>query len=234
MLNLAKSLPVAALILLLGGALANSATKNATFWANTASTSLAPTTNAPKSDTLSDTLVIPGQRVGPVTRNTTRQDLVKRFGTARLTDQSVNMGEGFTQPGTRVNLGPNRSFSVVWSDTTRTKPVEVRNLGSAWRTPQGIGVGTPFAQLQRKLGRFELYGFGWDYSGTVLLRGSQLAQYDKTLILRLRPAPGAAEKAPNDYRAVLGDGTFSSTNPHLPPLRLQVGEMIVRLAPEGR
>lgn len=231
MIKPAKSLPIMALILLLGCSIANSTTQTATSSANPSSATPAPPLEATKSDVLPDTLVIPGQRVGPVTRDTTREDLAKQFGEARLTEQSVNIGEGFTEPGTRVDLGPERSFSVVWADTTRTKPVEVRNLGPAWQTPQGIGVGTPLSQLQQKLGQFELYGFAWDYGGTVLLQGSKLAQYEKTLVLRVQPGPDATEKSPNDYRAVMGERKFSSTNPHLRSLDIKVREMIVRLVP---
>jgi hypothetical protein len=165
-----------------------------------------------------------------VTRHTTRQDLAKRFGAARLTDQPISIGEGFTEPGTRVNLGSEFSFSIVWADSMRTQPKEIRNLGSGWRTPQGIGVGTPLAQLQQKLGLFKFYGFAWDYGGTVLLEGTKLAKYEDLLILRLRTAPDAAQRSPNDFKALIGERQFSSNNSHLPPLKPMVGEMIVRLA----
>ena len=230
----AKSLPFVALILMLGCPNANSATKAVMSLAQASSTALTPTTAATKSDPLPGSLVIPGERVGPVTRNTTRQNLAQWFGKSRLSDQSVNIGEGFTQPGTRVDLGPERSFTVIWSDTTRTKPVEVRNLGPAWQTPQGIRIGTPLNQLQQKLGTFQFFGFAWDYGGTVVLEGTKLSRYQKTLVLRLATAPNAPQRAPNDYQAVMGDRKFSSTNPRLKSLGVKVGEMIVRLAPTQR
>lgn len=229
-----KSFPVVALILMLGCPNANSATKAAMSSVLASSAVLTPTTVATKSDPLPGSLVIPGERVGPVTRNTTRENLAQWFGKSRLTDQSVNIGEGSTEPGTRVDLGPERSFTVIWSDRTRTKPVEVRNLGSAWQTPQGIRIGTPLSQLQQKLGPFQLFGFGWDYGGTVVLEGTKLAQYQKTLVLRLTTAPNVAERARNDYQAVLGDRKFSSTNPRFKSLGVKVGEMIVRLSPIQR
>jgi len=225
-----RSIPILTLALLLGYSSTNLATPAPTSPVDKASPTSEPTTKLTKFQTLSDTVVIPGERVGPVTRNTTRQDLVKQFGQNRLQDRAVSIGEGFTEPGTRVNPGVDRSFTVVWTDTSRTRPKEIRNLGPAWRTPEGIGVGTSLAQLQQTLGSFKFYGFGWDYSGTVLLEGTKLAKYKNALILRLRTAPGVAEKFPDDLRAVEGDGLFSSTNPHLRSLKPQVGEMIVRLA----
>ena len=43
---------------------------------------------------LKNTLVVPGERVGPVTRTTTYQDLVKLFGKSRLSDRVVYGPEG--------------------------------------------------------------------------------------------------------------------------------------------
>ena len=230
MSKLAKSLPIFGFVVVLGYFNTNLVTR-AVSPVKKPYPASAPSTQAQKPDTLSDTQVIPGVRVGPVTRNTTRQDLAKRFGAARLKDQPINIGEGETEPGTRVELGSKRSFSVVWTDSSRSKAKEIRYLGSDWRTPQGIGVGTSLAQLQQKLGTFKLYGFAWDYGGTVLLEGTKLAQYDQKLILRLRIAPDAARKSPNDFKAVMGERQFSSSNPHLRSLKPEVGEMIVQLAP---
>jgi hypothetical protein len=226
-----KNLPLILLVLLLGCSNTELASNTGTSSPSSSPATPIASAQSTKPNALSDTLVIPGQRVGPVKSNTTRQDLVKLFGEARLADENVAIGEGFTEPGTRIDLGPERSFTVVWSDTNRTKAVAVRNLGTAWRTEQGIGVGTPFNQLQQKLGQFNFHGFAWDYGGTVVLAGTKLAQYKDVLILRLQTAPDDPQKSPEDFKAVVGDRKFSSTNPHLRSLNIQVGEMIVQLAP---
>ena len=222
MFKLAKNLSITLLVLLLG---CSSTEPSAT------STTVSDI-EAANSQAQLDTLIIPGERVGPVTRNTSLEDLTQLFGEENLTNEEVSLGEGFTQPGTRVKLGPKRSFTVVWSDQTRTKPLDIRNFGSDWQTAQGIGVGTSLEELRKKLGEFELYGFAWDYSGTVLLKGTKLDEYDGLLFLQLSTAPNAAQTSPDDYQAVLGDQTFSSTNSHLTPLDVTVGEMVVRLAPD--
>ncbi len=183
-----------------------------------------------QSKQLKDTLVIPGQRVGQVTSKTTMSDLVKLFGKSSLSDQTISgpEGQGF-YAATQVNQSRDRSFMVVWSDDTRTKLLDVRNLGTAWKTPEGIGVGTPLSELQQKLGEFKLYGLGWDYSGTILLESSRLSRYQGKLILQVDTAPNAYKKFPNDYKAVSGDGTFSSTDPHWKPLGVRLGSMVVVL-----
>lgn len=179
---------------------------------------------------LKDTLIMPGERVGPVTKNTSRQDLVKLFGAATLQDRTISGPEGIgTFSATRVNLGSQRSFTVVWTDAKRTKAATIRDLGSAWKTPQGIGIGTSFAELRKQLGEFKLYGLAWDYSGTILLENTKLANYKGKLNLQVGPTPDAAKKYPRQYQAVMGDATFSSSNPNWQPLEIRVQQMIVYL-----
>lgn len=179
---------------------------------------------------LKDTLVIPGERVGSITKNTSRQELTKLFGASRLQDKTIFGPEGIGKfPATRVNLGQERSFTIVWADEKRTKPATIRDFGSAWKTPQGIGVGTSLAELTDKLGEFKLYGLAWDYSGTIVLENTKLSDYKGKLILQVAPAPDAAKKYPRQYQAVMGDSTFTSSNPNWQPLGITVQQMIVYL-----
>ncbi len=189
--------------------------------------------NIAKSQPLTDTLIVPGQRVGPITRTTTKQDLVKLFGASRLVDKTISGAEGIGSfAATQLKLSQGRSLLIVWSDNSRTKPLDVRNLGSAWKTREGIGVGTPLSELRKKLGNFKIYGLGWDYGGTILLDSSKLSRYEGKLILRVDAAPNAYEKFPNNYQAVSGDSTFSSSNPHWKPLGIKLSEIIVVLNPQ--
>ncbi|WP_392534889.1 hypothetical protein [Nostoc sp. C117] len=185
-----------------------------------------------KSQPLTDTLIVPGERVGPITPTTTKQDLIKLFGASHLVDKTISGAEGIGSfAATELKLSQGRSLLVVWSDNTRTKPLDVRNLGSAWKTREGIGVGISLNELRKKLGNFKLYGLGWDYGGTILLDSSKLSRYQGKLILRVDGAANASEKFPNDYQAVSGDGTFSSSNSHWKPLGIRLTEIIVTLNP---
>ncbi|PSN80607.1 hypothetical protein C8B47_05740 [filamentous cyanobacterium CCP4] len=174
-----------------------------------------------------DTLVVPGQRVGPVTAETSRADLAARYGEAALEDASIPMGEGTTAPGTIVTPGPDRQFSVVWQDASQTRPQLIKDFGLAWQTPEGLGVGVPYSEVEAILGDFALYGFAWDYGGTVMLEDSQLEQYDGYLLLRLKPAATAIDQHAEAYQAVMGDQLFASDNPSLDQLDPSVSEMIV-------
>ncbi|MEB3181553.1 MAG: hypothetical protein VKL59_21345 [Nostocaceae cyanobacterium] len=177
---------------------------------------------------LKDTLIVPGERVGPVTPKTSKQDLVQLFGESRLTDKTISGPEGIgTFAATEVNLGEDKSFLVVWSDDTRSKILDIRNLGSAWKTPEGIGVGTSFSELRTTLGEFKLTGLGWDYGGYVNLQGTKLSRYRGKLILGVDADYKIAQKFPQNLQAVSGDRELSSTNSNWKPLDVKVQRLIV-------
>lgn len=187
----------------------------------------APPPVAPATD---DSTMVPGKNLGPVTAATTRADLARRYGEGALIDMDLDVGEGMTEPATRVGEDTPTAFSVVWTDKARTKPSEVRELGPAWRTPEGIGMGTTHAELEKILGPFEMAGFGWDYSGTIFLEKTRLASYDGLLILRERPR---ARVEGAHWEAVQGDRSFSSSSADLRALDLAVNEIILRFALVG-
>ncbi|HEY9861381.1 MAG TPA: hypothetical protein V6D16_17910 [Candidatus Obscuribacterales bacterium] len=192
-----------------------------------------PSKLASSPNALKDALVVPGERIGSVTRTTTYQDLVKLFGKSRLSDRKVYGPEGIeVWPGTRVDLGPAQSFTVVWQDTKRAKPRHVRELGTAWKTAEGIGTGTSLNHLQKQLGKFQISGLDWDYGGAVMFHNTRLSRYVGKLTLVMQANPQASDKYPSDYQAVAGDRLLSSTDPHWKSLGMHVGSMIVQLNPE--
>ncbi|MGG6296233.1 hypothetical protein ACQ4M4_17730 [Leptolyngbya sp. AN02str] len=222
---LSKLMPVALLILLAGCSppwLAPSPNETP------ASPSPSAAPNAPPQvPTTDERVFIPGDRFGLVTGSTTRQELATLYGEANLEDMDVSVGEGFTEPGTRVNLGDRASFSIVWMNESRTAPKEVRDIGADWKTPESIGMGTSFSELQNKLGSFELYGFAWDYGGTIMLEDTQLDAYEGLLLLRVHPTQQAIASSEADYKAVLGDRLYPSTDPHFSALNPVVDDVVM-------
>ena len=190
-----------------------------------------PQITVAQSVNLRDTLIIPGERVGPVTRNTSRRDLARLFGESRLRDKTISGAEGIGQfAATDVNLGRERSFTVVWSNSAQNQVGTVRNFGTAWKTREGIGVGTSLTELRRILGEFQLSGLAWDYGGTVVFERTRLARYQGGLTLVVDAAPDVAQRFPNNYQAVSGDSLFSSNNPNWQRLGIKVAAMTVYLA----
>lgn len=199
---------------------------------NSAQNNISQNTSSPesKSDILKDTLIIPGKRVGAVSAKTTRADLVKMFGESKLKDDVVLEDEGTIKvPVTKVNLSGDKYFTVAWEEAAREKLLYIRDLGSAWKTPEGIGVGTSFKELRQELGEFKLTGLGWDYGGFINLETTKLSEYQGKLSLRLSPDENALQKNQQQYQAVSGDRELSSTNPNWEPLNMKVAQMMVQL-----
>ncbi|NJL46074.1 MAG: hypothetical protein HC922_10940 [Leptolyngbyaceae cyanobacterium SM2_3_12] len=106
-----------------------------------------------------DFTIIPGQRVGPVTSATSRQDLATIYGEAALQDEPVPMGEGTTEPGTVVNLTPERRFAVVWLDLERSRPLLAKDFGPASENPRRPGGGGRLRDLESGAGAFSALWF---------------------------------------------------------------------------
>ncbi|MBE9098129.1 hypothetical protein [Vacuolonema iberomarrocanum] len=177
-----------------------------------------------------DLTVVPGERVGAIDASTSRTELAELYGEENLTDADVPVGEGFVEAGTTLDMGEGRSLNIIWSDETRTQPLEARDLGSAWQLPEGIGVGTTLEELEETLGSFELTGFGWDYGGTVFFEGTPLAEYDGLVWVRLAPPDARLANSPEIFEAVMGDRMIPSDDPNLDTLDLTVVDMGVYLS----
>ncbi len=174
-------------------------------------------------------LIIPGKQVGDITGNTSRIDLVNLFppNLVKITDIQVLLGEGETASGTKVEISPENTFTVVWKNEEKTKIDHIRDFSILWHLPEEIHVGTRWSNLQEKLGEFNLFGFGWDYGGTLDLNGTPLEKYQNNLIIRVQPSDKARSKNSQAINSVSGDTLFPSTNPNLAQLDLRVSEIIV-------
>lgn len=194
-----------------------------------------PTKESPQqpagTSALQDTVVVPGERVGPITSKTSRDDLAKIFGEKSLTDKDINVGEGTMEPGTVINLPNDQGLTVIWTDKTRSKPQLVQDLGAAWKTSEGLGKGSSMAELKEKLGDFQLYGFGWDYGGSIVLESTKLDKYYGNLFFRVQPPKDKIDQHPDAYKALQGDKLFQSTDPNMEPLEPVVTDTMVYLNP---
>lgn len=164
-------------------------------------------------------LITPGVKVGAITRRSSEADLKRIYGQKNVRYADVGIGEGETMPG--VVIYPNdssRTIYVIWKDAQRKRfPQEIHlsgDGGSVWKTAQGISLGTSLRQLERINGRaFTLYGFGWDYSGTVISwKGGKLARAfgnDERVTIRL--SYNTTSKVTDaEMESVIGELEFSS------------------------
>lgn len=184
-----------------------------------------PSSTAPQLDTL----IVPGKRVGAITPKTTYADLVKMFGKQRLTAKKVYGGEGQVDfSGTTIELGRNRSLTVAWKNARKLQPVRIIINDPAWKTAEGIGVGTSLAKLRQVLGEFKITGLYWDYGNQVVNLSRAIRDRYTGLSITVDADYTASRKFPADLKAVTGDKVIlAASNPHWQPLKMHVSAMSV-------
>jgi hypothetical protein len=171
-----------------------------------------------------DTLIIPGKSVGKINKSTTYIDLVKLYGKQRLTAKKVYGAEGQVEfAGTLITLGKNRYLTVVWKDKTKKQILWIIVQDPAWKTIEGLGVGTSLAKLRQIIGEFKITGLYWDYGNSVIdLSPAKQAKFTG-LMLNVDVDPQAAKKFPKDVQAVMGDRvTLPASSPRWKRLKMSV------------
>ena len=160
-----------------------------------------------------DYTIIPGERVGAITKDIAEAQLVQVYGSENISPVSVYLGEGFYAPGTALFANDStRLLEIVWKDTTERKsPDHIRIIGNTWKTPEGVSLGTSLKELEELNGKsFTLTGFGWDYSGTIVSwENGKLEKYSQPsgrLIVRLYPKDEVSD------HSVYGDIDIMSDN----------------------
>ncbi len=178
-------------------------------------------------------LIVPGKRVGKITKQTDRQGLVTIFGAANVEDFMEQGREGIGEaPATRVKIGGKESLRVIWKDDTRKQMGSIAIYDARWHLADGLAVDMTVAALQAKFGKFEFYGFGWDYGGTVISENNpKLDKYRKStgVNFMLGVPSGLCQQFSADCRSVSGDSTFGSDNPRLKSLMPRIEVLYVRL-----
>lgn len=174
----------------------------------------------------------PGVRFGALGPASSESDLTAAYGAGNVRPADVPLGEGETVPGTEVfGETPVRRFLVTWKDTLgRRSPDQVQLAGDStvWQGPLGITLGLSLRRLEQLNGRpFSLFGFGWDYGGTVATwEGGALAPWEGRLLVTLMPHPDSYSSAA--YRSVLGDRPFPSSLAAMQGLDPHAARLVVR------
>jgi hypothetical protein len=191
-----------------------------------------------------DWIMVPGNRVGPITFQTSEAKLREIFGEPNVRRENIYVGEGETTPGTV--LFPNdqeKTLAIFWSDDKPwISPRQVRLKGSSfvWKTDKSISLGTRLKAVERINGRpFILAGFGWDYGGTTIhSNGGRLRElgigyvespvrHVRDRLLSLRFEVDDAQLNLRHYRSVNGDRDFSSGHPAMQRLNPRVDEIFI-------
>lgn len=127
-------------------------------------------------------LILTNGEKGPINAHTTREDLVRLYGSENVVDQDVPLGEGDTEPGTVLFPNdPTRTIEILWQDhDTRAKPSRATIFGktSRWHAVHGISLGTTYRELERLNGRAFPVSWGTDQGSVVLSWNGGLLDVD--------------------------------------------------------
>jgi hypothetical protein len=98
-----------------------------------------------------DWLIVPGQRVGPVTRATTRAELDSLFGRDNVHDGRFEGGDVPEAATVVMSSDSSAALAITWE---REHPAtihicfETQSGPCRWRTASGIRIGLPIRELE--------------------------------------------------------------------------------------
>ncbi|MFC4173371.1 hypothetical protein ACFOYU_15100 [Microvirga sp. GCM10011540] len=149
---------------------------------------------------------------GPFARNAGHEQLVSAFGEANVAKEIVHEEGMEIKASVVFPDDPEKRLEVIWWDEEASRqPSIVRTLGTGWSLPKGVRVGMPLNEVEAANGRpFLLYGFGWDYGGTISdWKGGALARLpgDCNPFAIFSPEQSSGEDA---RLKVSGDSEFGS------------------------
>lgn len=173
-----------------------------------------------------DRTIVSGVRVGAITKTSTPAQLARIYGARNVRAVKVPVGEGETIDGLVLFKGRASEVHIRFKPgTKRVEWVVINSRGSPWRTRTGIGIGTSAARLASlNGGRFELFGFDWDYAGRSA--GWNRGRLSKYLTVDLAPTRTLSDR---EQRKVAGDGKFWSTHPVMQRMQLTVQRILVKI-----
>lgn len=193
-----------------------------------------------------DWLIVPGQRVGPITAATTRADLDALFGKENVQEQNLDVNEG-PEVATVVFPGdPSAALAITWD---RERPATIHICFSTqsgpcrWRTASGIRIGLPVRELQKLNEKaFQVAGYGSDGQGAVMSwRHGQLEEDPAAcghLVVRLTPAAQVEGRPMSKQESGLlkdlqGEKPYSSSNVSLLELNPIVSALTLEFVGPG-
>lgn len=180
-----------------------------------------------------DRMIVPGDRIGPVTAETSEAELVEALGRDIETGLAIDIGEGYCVPGATLYPGSADAVDIAWADSTRTRPAfaRIRTDGARWATPGGVRIGSTLEELEAiHGGPVAFSGFGWDYGGTTTWTENGDDSSDTNLFLTLAPEPGSeawVREHPR-YDEIIGERTVTSDHPLIREMTIRVEGISLR------
>lgn len=189
-------------------------------------------------DTATERIVVPGERVGPLTATTAEAELVDQLGPLVQTGLAIDIGEGFCVEGAMLFPDSPDAVEIAWSDSAHSRPAfaRIRSPGARWTTPGGVHIGMTLQELERINGEPVAFsGFGWDYGGTASWSEDDAENGDVMFLLELAPdsASEAWVRENPRYEEIIGERTITSDHPLIQEMTIRVRGMSLRWAEPG-
>jgi hypothetical protein len=170
-----------------------------------------------------DWLIVPGQRVGPVTAATTRAGLEVIFGKENVQDRNLDISEGPEAATVVFGDDGSAALAITW-DRERVSTIHIcfatQTGPCRWRTASGIRLGLPIQELQKLNEKaFQVSGYGSDGGGAVMSWRHGSLEEDPAacghLVVRLTPVAELTGRSmskgeQNLYKQVQGEKPYSS------------------------
>jgi len=188
-----------------------------------------------------DYVIIPGQRVGEIRASTSESDLIRIYGSSNVVKSDVYVGEGESVPGTTLFAGDaERTLQIIWKSTpVMSNPESIYVQGKRWRTTNGLGLDSSLKEIEKlNGGPIEIFGFEWDYGGTIancldgklnyLGTNGPTGLQGRTLIMRLAPESHVWDTIQREEMdQVMGDRIYRSDDPVMQKLNPRAYQVIV-------
>jgi hypothetical protein len=176
-------------------------------------------------------MFIPGKQVGPITLNTSEEELIRLFGPGQVQRGTVNTSNVNIEQCTIVFPNINDELRITWKDQSRSevKAVYILRPGGKWHSEQGLKVGMDLLALTKaNESPVNFYGFNWEYGGVVdSWKNGRLSKYAQQFYIALAPSrPISSKLLLNKFS---GNTIFSSNTEGVEQLDLVVSKIVVYL-----
>jgi len=171
-------------------------------------------------------LFTPGISFGEITKESSFKSIQVVYGHTNVIYKKIDIGEGEYRKG--IVIFPNESTKTVEILlNTKGNPTNViiNSNKTLWHTAEGITIGITLKELEKLNQKsFMLFGFAWDYSGTISdWQKGILSKYKNQLTIRLSPYP-------QKYSIeLMGDKIISSSNKEMNELNPRIYQLDVSL-----